>query len=138
MEVRRFGIAVSLLEPGDFLTAMTASYPWTDASKEDTVYREEAEQAIRIMEEDCRACPDLRIFSRRLESIIANPNPELRYSAGMILQRFAVPLHRVIPNGWFEQIIRSTYKLGTDSIAVKTLLDLANAVTSRKNDAKKG
>jgi NAD(P)-dependent dehydrogenase (short-subunit alcohol dehydrogenase family) len=137
MEVRRFGIAVSLLEPGDFLTSQTESYRWTEASKQDTVYRAEAERAVGIMEADCRASTDVRLFSRRLEAIITSPNPGLRYSAGMLLQRVAAPVHRLIPNAWFEQLIRGTYLAEVDSKAVKSVLEFTNAVLSRKNDASK-
>lgn len=111
MEVRRFGVHVSLLEPGDFLTAMTERYAMTEASQNCTVYGTEAERAIAVMEADSRACPDLRPVSRRLETILRSRRPALRYTVGAPLQRLAVLLHRCIPNAWFEAILRTVYKV---------------------------
>jgi NAD(P)-dependent dehydrogenase (short-subunit alcohol dehydrogenase family) len=111
LEVRRFGVHVSLLEPGDFLTPMTQRYLLTGESATDSVYRADAERAIAIMEADSRACSDLRPIARRLETILRSRRPSLRYTAGMPLQRFAVLLHRFVPNSWFESILRLTYQL---------------------------
>jgi NAD(P)-dependent dehydrogenase (short-subunit alcohol dehydrogenase family) len=111
LEVRRFGVHVSLLEPGDFLTPMTQRYLLTRASATDSVYRPDAERTIAIMEADSRSCPDLRPVARRVEMILRSKRPSLRYTTGMPLQRFAVLLHRFIPNSWFESILRQVYQL---------------------------
>jgi NAD(P)-dependent dehydrogenase (short-subunit alcohol dehydrogenase family) len=135
MEVERFGISVSLLEPGDFLTTMTEEYPWTEGSKSDEVYRADAERAVKIMEADCRASTDVRQFSRRLEAILEEETPAIRYTVGPWLQRVAAPVHRLIPNAWFEQIIRSTYIAQTEVSPFKAVLDAAQTVVSRASEA---
>jgi len=112
MEVRRFGIWVSLLEPGDFLTPMTETYAWTEASRTDTVYRTDSERAIQIMAADCRICPNLRLVSLRLEAILRSRRPALRYTVGMFTQRLATLIHRILPNSWFESLVRHVYQLG--------------------------
>jgi NAD(P)-dependent dehydrogenase (short-subunit alcohol dehydrogenase family) len=111
-ETRPFGIHVSLLEPGDFLTGMTEHYEWSALANGDTVYAERARRAIAIMEADCRKSSDLAAFSLRLESILRSRRPRLRYSVGMPIQRFAAVLRRFIPDSWMEWIIRTTYRLG--------------------------
>ncbi len=112
MEVRRFGIAVSLLEPGDFLTPMTEAYPRTAASNESETYRVELDRAIVIMERDCRACPDLRMVALRVESILNSRRPGLRYTVGLPVQRIAVALRSFVPQSWFEALVRAIYQLG--------------------------
>lgn len=135
MEVERFGISVSLLEPGDFLTTMTESYPWTAGSKNDSVYRNDAEQAVKVMEADCRASTNVRLFSRRLEAILEEESPAIRYTVGPWLQRAAAPVHRLIPNAWFEQIVRSTYFGQTEASPFKAILDATQTVVSRATEA---
>jgi NAD(P)-dependent dehydrogenase (short-subunit alcohol dehydrogenase family) len=135
LEVERFHIAVSLLEPGDFLTAMTETYRFTAASETDTVYRTHAERAVKVMEADCRSSPDVRIFSRRLEEIISEPKPALRYTVGPLMQRAAVPVHRLIPNTWFEHLVRGTYLTAeTDGGPLKSALDLTQSMFARLSE----
>src|SRR5690606_37111938 len=111
MEVRRYGVHVSLLEPGDFLTEMTQSYAWTQQSSNDAVYSREARRAVEIMERDCRGSTDLRLVALKLTSVLESGTPALRYTVGMLAQRLAVLAHRLMPDSWFEAIMLSTYKL---------------------------
>jgi len=111
-ETRGFGIHVSLLEPGDFLTEMTEQYEWCDGAKGDGIYSEAMRRAIDVMQADCRSCSDLSPFSLRLESILRSRRPKLRYSVGLPIQRLATVLRHYMPDSWMEAILRGIYRLG--------------------------
>lgn len=110
-EARPFNIHVSLLEPGDFFTPMTAHYEWGENAVHDRVYGEAARRAIAVMERDCRFASNLELFSSRLELILSSRRPKLRYTAGMPLQRVAAKLRGMLPDSWYEYAVSMAYKL---------------------------
>ncbi len=111
-ELREFGIHVSLLEPGDFLTDMTQHYEWCEGAKRDPIYAAAMRRALDVMEADCRSFSDLAPFSARLETILRAKRPKLRYSVGLPIQRLAAVLRHFMPDSWMERILRGIYQLG--------------------------
>jgi NAD(P)-dependent dehydrogenase (short-subunit alcohol dehydrogenase family) len=111
-ETREFGIHVSLLEPGDFLTGMTEHYEWSEGAKRDQVYAEAMRRALDVMEADCRSFADLAPFSVRLETILRSKRPKLRYTVGLPIQRLATVLRHFMPDSWMEEILRGIYRMG--------------------------
>ncbi len=112
LETRPFGIHVSLLEPGDFLTGMTQKYQCCERSKSDTFYAKTMRGAVDIMEADCKKSSDLTPFAVRLETILRSKRPKPRYTVGLPIQRLAAVLYHFMPDSWMEAILRGIYRLG--------------------------
>lgn len=110
MEVRRFGVNVVLIEPGDHKTALTQNRWWTDASVKDEVYRRHAVAAVARMAHDEQNGSAPERVAQLLERILDMRNPRLRYTTGPILQRAAVWLKRLLPYRCMEYGMGKYYR----------------------------
>ncbi|PCC68631.1 short chain dehydrogenase [Nannocystis exedens] len=107
-EVRRFGIHVSLIEPGDFKTAATAAR--RRAAGGLAAYAATRDRAIDIMARAEQSGPDPIRFARLLLRILAARRPRLRYRLGT--DAVWVPrARRLIPESVFEWLIRGNYEM---------------------------
>ena len=111
MELRPFGMRVTLLEPGDFKTGFTENRVYTAGSGEGSVYRESCRRAVAVMEHDEQNGADPRQLAELLAKIIADPSPRHRYPVGALSQRLAVAARRVLPSALLEKAVRAVYKL---------------------------
>jgi NAD(P)-dependent dehydrogenase (short-subunit alcohol dehydrogenase family) len=111
MELRPYGIQVTLIEPGDFKTGFTQSRIFAAASGEGSPYRESCERAVAVMEHDEQSGADPQQLAELLAKIIAKPSPGIRYPVGGLSQRLGVAARRVLPASIFEKIIRAIYKV---------------------------
>ncbi len=111
MEVRPYGIHVSLLEPGDFCTPFTANRRRGVDRDDGSPYAEALARSLEVIERDeTTGYPPERI-GPALEAIIIHPSPRLRYQVGAGSQKLATLAKRVLPAGLFERIIRSHYRV---------------------------
>jgi NAD(P)-dependent dehydrogenase (short-subunit alcohol dehydrogenase family) len=111
MEVRRFGIHVVLIEPGDCCTQFTVNRCRTVASQHNQAYAQQCDAAVAVMEHDEMHgfAPDR--VARVLERIIRNPSPRLRYTVASPPQKLALVLKKVLPSRLFEFLLMKYYKL---------------------------
>src|SRR5262249_38499565 len=82
MEVRPFGIRVSLIEPGDFKTEFPVNRRNTAQAEKSDVYREPAERCVGVMREEEKNGHAPVAVARLVERIIHDPSPRLRYTVG--------------------------------------------------------
>ncbi len=108
MELRQFGIHVTLIEPGDFRTDFTNNRVFTDSSD---AYRHKCDQAVSIMEHDEQNGADPQQLATLLAGIIDNPSPKPRYTVGSRSQRMTVALRGFIPSGLMDKAICKVYKV---------------------------
>jgi len=73
MEVRPFGIVVSMIEPGDFATSFTANRRMTNETIPASPYYASARRAIATMARDEQANQDLSPVIGAVETIPASP-----------------------------------------------------------------
>jgi NAD(P)-dependent dehydrogenase (short-subunit alcohol dehydrogenase family) len=111
LELRPFGIAVCLIEPGDFKTGFTAARTFAAASRSGSVYAERCRRAVDVMEHDEQNGSDPNQLAILLERVIATPHPKPRYLAGKWQQRLGPSAQRLLPTRWFDAILRSIYRL---------------------------
>ena len=109
MEVKRFGIHVVLVEPGDTCTQFTANRRNTRNADKSPVYREAYRRTLAQIEADeCNgAAPEA--IARTVMRIVATPRPKVRYIVGQFHQKLAVLVKRLVPSGLFERIIMMVY-----------------------------
>lgn len=111
MEVRRFGIHVVLIEPGDCCTHFTVNRCRTKASQKSQTYVQQCNAAVAVMEHDEMHGLAPEKVARVLERIIRNPSPRLRYAVASPPQKLALVLKKVLPSRLFEFLIMKYYKL---------------------------
>ncbi len=107
IEVRPFGIEVTLLEPGDFRTGFTDNRKLAAAG--DGTYRERCRRAIEIMERDERGGAAPETLARLLARLVEGGPPRPRYVAGMAAQRIAVLVKRLAPARLSERLLAAYY-----------------------------
>src|SRR5262249_13435722 len=102
LETRRFGIHVSLIEPGDFRTSLPAARQTARAAPHNDAYREAFARVKAQQDKDEAGAPSPEPIGRLVEQILSDPSPRLRYTIGMASQRAVVPLQRLLPQRWLE------------------------------------
>jgi len=111
MEVKPFGIRVTMIEPGDFETGFTAHRTFAQAANDDSVYAERCRRAISVMEKDELGGQDPMRVARLLERIMERDAPRARYPVGSLPERLFVSLKRVLPDALFERGVAAYYKV---------------------------
>ncbi|HNT78237.1 MAG TPA: SDR family NAD(P)-dependent oxidoreductase [Anaerolineae bacterium] len=109
MEVKRFGLHVVLVEPGDVRTEFSVSRRKARGALENPAYREVYQRLVAQVEaSDLTGAPPEAV-ARVVRRIVATPRPKVRYLVGPFIQQFAVLLKRLLPGGLFERLIMLTY-----------------------------
>jgi len=111
MELRPFGIAVSMIEPGDFATGFTANRRLTLATTPGSPYFAACRGALERMSRDEQANADLSPVTDAVRTILATPRPALHYPRATAVQRAFVALQPFLPQSLAEFLIRDTYGL---------------------------
>lgn len=101
MEVRPFGIHVSLIEPGDFRTGFTDSRRLV-GDRTEGAYAEKTMRAMEAAESDERRGHDPERVARVLRRVLESRSPRLRYTVGPLSQRLSAMAKPLLP-GWFVE-----------------------------------
>jgi NAD(P)-dependent dehydrogenase (short-subunit alcohol dehydrogenase family) len=111
MEVRPFGIHVSMIEPGDFATSFTANRRMTNETIPQSPYYHSATRAVATMARDEQANRNLSPVIRAVETILQSRHPALRYPRANAVQRTFNALRPLLPQVLTEYLIRDAYGL---------------------------
>ena len=108
LEVRPFGIRVTIVDPGDVQTQLTDNRVKARATGGASPYRESFDRALSIIERDERqgVASDVAGLIARLVGV---RRPRVRYTVGHWGQRIAVPLKPLLPSRRFEALLGATY-----------------------------
>jgi NAD(P)-dependent dehydrogenase (short-subunit alcohol dehydrogenase family) len=109
LEVRRFGVQVVLIEPGDHRTGLTGNRQKTAESQSNSAYRDGFHRAVERMAKDEQSGPKPEAVARLLLRIVTNPQPRLRYTVGPLPERAAIWLKRLMPYSLVEKVMGSYY-----------------------------
>jgi len=107
LEVSRFNIRVSVVEPGFFKTNLGNARK-TTANPLDA-YAGARERAVGRLQEHIDDGADPRIVAQTIVGIVENPSPRLRYPVGK--ERRYLLLEKITPAGSFEAGLRRHWKL---------------------------
>lgn len=111
MEVRAFGVRVTMIAPGDFRTGFTANRRYVVGAKEDSAYKRSFERTIKVAEKDEQSGSSPEQIARLLVKILGHRSPRVRYSVGGISQRGAAVLKGFLPSRIFEWALMKYYKV---------------------------
>lgn len=111
MEVRRWGIRVVLVEPGDLRTGFTAARRQTAQCRENRAYQACFDAALQVIEHDETHGASPEQVARLVERIIRSRSPRLRYVVGPFYETVSVIAKRVLPPRLFEWIIARYYRV---------------------------
>ena len=109
-EVKRFGIDVCLVEPGDFATGFTASRRNSDATLKDADYGPVFTHSLQLIEKEENGGLRPEKMAQRLVKIAECRHPRLRYVVANLEQWASVALKRIVSGNCFVNILRDYYK----------------------------
>lgn len=109
-EVRRFGISVSVVEPGDFATNFTASRKNSQATLDDPDYGPVFKGSLDIIEKEENGGLKPDRLAKVIARIVDARHPRMHYVVANLEQRLSVLLKRILPGGAFARILCSYYK----------------------------
>lgn len=110
LEVRDFGIDVTVIEPGDFATSFTAQRKSVSVPEVHEVYRSYA-RSLSSIEHDEKGGLKPEYLAKRVSRIVRKRRPAYRYIIATFLQRLSVFARTVLPSRWFAWIMSVYYKL---------------------------
>ena len=110
MEVKKFGIRVVNVAPGDFATDIASSRYHTPVF-EDSVYKEVYQENLNIMDAHVSDGNDPIEIAKVICKIIESPNPKIRYRIGGFMEKFSITLKRLTPDKLYQKILMKYYKL---------------------------
>jgi len=108
LEVKAFGIRVTLLEPGDIRTSFTERRE-KNFNLQDSVYHASFRRVMNIVEVEERSGVQPIMVARRLEKIINSAKPKQRYMVGAFSQRFVASMKGTVPDRFIEWILQKFY-----------------------------
>lgn len=109
-EVRRFGISVSLVEPGDFSTAFTANRKNSRSCMEDPDYGPSFKRSLETIENEENSGLNPEKLARTILNIVKSRHPKMRYVVAGFEQRASVCLKKILPDRMFVKILEKYYR----------------------------
>ncbi len=110
LEVRQFGIKVTVINPGDFSTGFTAQRDKVDNPQALAAYPGYAKSMQSIEHDENSGLQPDRLASR-ISKIVRKRNPRNRYIIATFVQKASVFIKKVLPPKWYDKILGSYYKL---------------------------
>lgn len=108
MEVRRFGIHVTLLEPGDCSGGSQAYRAKADQARSSPYDRQFRAAARRIETDEAAGMKQERI-ARAVLSLLKRRKPPVRMMVAPIVQRAGVYLHDLLPTRLYSRLVEAMY-----------------------------
>jgi len=109
MELRKTGIKIATINPGDFKTGFTGNREKIPFTVDNAVLKANYDKAVASIEKDENAGADPKAIGKELVKIVAKSNPAHQYLVGAIGQTIAVTLKKVLPGGLFESLMADHY-----------------------------
>lgn len=110
MEVKKFGIEVTNIAPGDFATNIAAGRYHTPIF-EKSAYKVVYQKNLDLMDEHVDSGEDPIEIAKKIHKIIESPNPKIHYKVGSFIQKSSIVLKQILPNKLYEYLIMKHYKM---------------------------
>ena len=110
MEVKRFGIDIVTLAPGDYATDIATRRIYSPLKK-DSPYHDLYKYSISTIDEHVDQGSDPYDFARMVHKIIKLKKRKVHYQSGSFLQKFSILLKKILSDTLFEKMIMNHYKV---------------------------
>ena len=110
IEVRRHGIQVILIEPGDFATGFTAARI-KQVSDEAAAAYPSLRQSVHSFEKDEQTGLKPAYLAQKVAKIIRKKHPKFRYVIATFIQKLSIPLKRILPARLFVKVLSLFYSV---------------------------
>ncbi|MBQ1831259.1 MAG: SDR family oxidoreductase [Bacteroidales bacterium] len=110
IEVRRHGIQVVLIEPGDFSTGFTAARIKQVSDAADAAYPS-LRQSVSSFEKDEQTGLKPEFLARKVAKIVQKRHPKFRYVIATFIQKLSIPLKRILPARTFVRVLSLFYNV---------------------------
>jgi short-subunit dehydrogenase len=110
MEVKRFGVDVVTIAPGDYATDIAARRIYSPLKKE-SPYHDLYKFSLDTIDEHVDQGSDPNDFARMVHKIIKLKKRKVHYRSGSFLQKLSLLLKRILPDIVFEKMIMNHYKV---------------------------
>lgn len=110
MEVKKFGVNVVNLAPGDFKTNIAKGRYHTPVD-EKSVYNKVYQRNLDLMNEHVNDGENPILVAKYIYKIIETKNPKIHYRVGSFTQKASIILKRVLPNKVYEKLLMRYYKM---------------------------
>ena len=111
LELKKFGIKICLVEPGDFATGFTASRVKSQQTIIDQAYSESFDRCMKIVERDEQTGANPTLLARRICKLVKSKRPPFRSLVGNASQVIPVKLIGIIPTRLAQYILRKMYSV---------------------------
>lgn len=111
IELYRFGVKVTLIEPGDFNTGFTGNRQLSEATLACDDYCESFKTTLELVEKEEKGGSHPIKIAKAVEKIIRKKNPPFRYPIGNFEQVLSIYVKRLLPSKWYSAILRKYYKV---------------------------
>ncbi|MBR3450738.1 MAG: SDR family oxidoreductase [Bacteroidales bacterium] len=108
IEVRRHGIQVVLIEPGDFSTGFTAARIKQVSDAAVAAYPS-LRQSVSSFEKDEQTGLKPEYLARKVAKIVRRRHPKFRYVIATFIQKLSIPLKRILPARTFVRVLSLFY-----------------------------
>lgn len=110
MEAREFGIDFTTVAPGDFATNIAAGRYHSPLVK-DSPYHDNYKVSLDLMNQHVDSGSDPGAMAEFIYRLLQKKKLKVHYRVGAPLQRFSIALKRILPDTWYETLLRRHYKL---------------------------
>jgi NAD(P)-dependent dehydrogenase (short-subunit alcohol dehydrogenase family) len=110
MEVKRFGITITSVAPGDFATNI-ASGRYHAPLVKGSPYEMPYGATLETMNTHVDTGSNPLMMAEAVYGIMKTPNPDVHYKVGAFMQKFSIVLKRILPDKTYEKLLMNHYKL---------------------------
>lgn len=112
LETKQFGVRIVIIEPGDFNTGFTNNRKVSQTTVSDTDYKDSFARVIANIEKDERGGGNPKYLAKKIAKIVNKKSPKFRYLiAPNIIQQLSVAAHSLLPDRFFQWILRLFYNV---------------------------
>jgi len=110
MEIKTFGIQMTNVAPGDFVTDI-ASRRFHSPVLKNSAYEKIYSQQLATINEHVNSGSNPIDMAEAIFKIIQSKKPKVHYKVGAFMQKFSIFLKRILPDTVYEKILMNHYKL---------------------------
>ncbi|MFO7617224.1 MAG: SDR family oxidoreductase [Bacteroidales bacterium] len=112
LELKPFGVHVSVVNPGDFHTGFTSNRTIVGRENEESPYRQRFRKTLSIIESDELGGCNPILVAKTVRRIIFSRSPGFRYLAGRFDQKLMARIKPILPHALVDWLMLNHYRAG--------------------------